>query len=159
MFCVFSNTMGIVLTLLFLKFNYFERGWIETVYNVYKARGYKYWGTKVLFLHCTQLFLAFIDVLCIRDRALLYTATPTLLTLAQISLAYTFTYIIWVHLNKYVSDGYVPYPILEKVMKSWRLEAIFMLTVSTLVLVCSIGLHILATVKLPFIDGVTPRQA
>ena len=149
---MFSNTMGIVLTVLFLKFNYFEPGWIKNVYNVYKSRGYRFWIYKMLFLHCSQFFIAFADVLVIKDRMVLYESTPTLLTLAQVSLVYTFIYIVWVHVNKYACDGYVPYPILEKVFKSWRLEAMFVLAVSTLVLVCSIGIHILGTIKLPYID-------
>jgi hypothetical protein len=131
--CVFSSTLGAVLGFLFLKFNWFEPAWRRDVLEVYYARGQHSFGTKALFNHLNQLPLAVVDVLVLKDDALLRRVLLTPQTLVVVVAMYMAVYVAWTHLNFKVNGGHYPYPIFFKIFSSWKIEVAFLAVVSVFV--------------------------
>lgn len=149
---VISGTFGIVLTILFLKFNWYEPKWRKNVLELYRSRGFVWIGPKVLFIHVNQIFVSFIDVLVIKDRKLLAQATPPLLWISWINCYITVAYVCSIHMNRWWSDGYVPYPFLTKVLKTWKGECLFTLGVTVFNILCSLQLYYLATNEIELLN-------
>uniref|UniRef100_A0A7S3V0C6 Uncharacterized protein n=1 Tax=Aplanochytrium stocchinoi TaxID=215587 RepID=A0A7S3V0C6_9STRA len=144
---ILSGSFGIVLTILFLKFCWYEPKWRETVLELYQSRGFKWVGPKVLFLHVNQVFVSFLDVMVVKDKELLVKWTPSIYTIFGINGLIVVAYVVSVHINRFASNGQVPYPFLQMVLKSWKKEIIFIGAVAIFTNVCAMLLYFL--VNLP----------
>lgn len=149
---VFNATLGLVVGLLFLKFVYFEPVWRETVLKNLIKRGYIYSGYKTLFIHMNQTPIALLDLLFIKDRSVLRAYSPSLLMCACLSLLTGLVFHYWTKLNWWTTDGLLPYPFYMKIMGDLKKEAIFITSVSSLVLMLSFGVHFLATIPIDLLE-------
>lgn len=141
---VFSATLGTVLCFLFLKFNWYEPDWRRDVLEVYYARGQHSFGTKALFNHLNQLPLAMIDIMVLKDDAMLRRVLISPQTLILMSVLYMAIFICYTHLNYRVNGGLYVYPIFEKVLSSWKIEMAFLSAVSLFVFGVAMVFYLLA---------------
>ncbi len=116
--------LGVALGAIFLRFNWFEPRWRETVLERYRARGRRLFGAKALFTHLNQTPLALLDVGLVKHRGMLEEHTAGLAAAAAALVLLALLYTASIHLNFRLSGCY-PYPFLHKVMLSWRSEAAF----------------------------------
>jgi len=109
---VFIGTVGIMLTLLFLKFNYFEEKWQIEVRQLWERRGVPF-GFYSLVEHVPSLPVGILDVL-VRDRRFLRLCCPSLAANSAVVLAFSLLYFVWMHLLWWLT-GYKcwPYPFLK----------------------------------------------
>lgn len=149
MFASISAALGIVLTILYLKFNYFEPKWRETVLKVYRERGHHMFEIKSLFVHLNQFPIALCDLFIIKNEALLKQYTPTTFQILVFAVLYTLAYVSWTHLNHYITGGYYPYPFLEKAFASWNSEISFVAGIIFFVTTCTIICRAIAVRQLP----------
>ena len=70
------GALGPTLTILFLKFNWFEPRWRKEVLELYESRGHTSFKHHVLFTHLNQTPLSFLDVTVIKNRSLLVAHAP-----------------------------------------------------------------------------------
>lgn len=123
---VFASALGTLLTLLFLKFNWFEPNWRREVLGMYDSRGNKTFRKKVLFTHLNQLPIAVLDVFLLKQGKALQYATPSSAHILGICIAYPVCYIAFTHYNHQFSKVY-PYTFMDIVFQTWRGEIGFVL--------------------------------
>lgn len=140
---VFSSSLGTLLTLLFLKFNWFEPNWRREVLDMYDARGNKTFRKKILFTHLNQLPIAFVDVALLKRGEVLKFATPSFAHLLAICFAYTLAYISFTHFNYRYSKVY-PYTFMDVVLKTWTSELVFLAGLTGFCFLVGSGYHFLA---------------
>lgn len=151
-FAVFASSLGTVLTLLFLKFNWFNPEWQHEIRTTYLARGNGYFIPKILFTHMNQLPIAFFDLVVLKQNDhVLEWATVTLVNILLTSFAYTFWYLSFTHINHRMNKQIYPYPFMDKVFSSWRSESIFFVVLSLFCFVVTAFYHFVA-VEADFIE-------
>jgi len=145
-FAVLSSTLGIVLTLLFLKFNWYEPAWRRDVLQMYEARGKQNFRFKVLFTHVNQLPIALFDVIVLKQNhgGLFAAVTPPIRSLLQICVAYCFVYLCFTRVNHRINGGVYPYPFMDKLFASWTSEFAFFLGLLMFVFGICFCLHFIA---------------
>lgn len=109
---LFVGTLGVVLTLLFLKFNWFEENWQKQWRVQWERRGIPY-GILALLAHIPSLPVAILD-LVVKDVSFLKRCTPSItVNLGAISV-FTVAYISWIHIWWRASEFKSwPYPFLH----------------------------------------------
>lgn len=107
----FVATGGVALTLLFLKFCYFEEAWRRLEKDVWERRGVKL-GLISLLQHVLSLPIAIIDVLA-KDQSYLKLCQPNVTMEMAAVAAFVTAYTAWYHLM-WALSGYTlfPYPFL-----------------------------------------------
>jgi hypothetical protein len=126
-FAVLSSTLGTILTLLFLKFNWYEPAWRKDTLEMYLKRGNIYFQHKILFTHIPQFPIAFFDLIVLKQtHGILESCTPSLPLLLILCVVYSASYVVFTHLNYNKTPGNLyPYPFLDVVYKTWKSEMIF----------------------------------
>jgi len=126
-FAVLSSSLGTVLTLLFLKFNWFEAAWRRDVLDMYEARGKWLFRYKILFTHLNQLPIAMFDCVVLKQThgGLLTHVTPSVSTLLTITVAYCVVYLLFTHANYRFNTNVYPYPFMDKLFAQWSSELAF----------------------------------
>jgi hypothetical protein len=121
-----------VLTILFLKYNWFEPQWRRDVLDVYLARGNHSFVPKILFTHLNQLPIALLDVTLLKQNhgGLFAQVTPPLSTLLCLCFGYSLCYLAFTHANHRLNKGIYPYPFLDKLLSKWSLEILFFVALS-----------------------------
>ena len=142
---VFSSVLGVVLTLLFLKFNWFEAAWRRDVLEMYLKRGNRMFVRKVLITHLPQLPIALFDLVALKQtHGILEACTPSVVALLAVSVAYSGTYLALTHAAHRANGGVYPYPFLDKVFATWRGELVFYTAISTLVFLLAVLARLVA---------------
>lgn len=142
---VFSSTLGTILTLLFLKFNWYEPKWREDVLDVYIKRGNRSFVRKILFTHLNQLPIAFLDLVVVKQtHGVLNVFTPSLSSLFLCGVVYGAAYLVLVQMNWRMNGGVYPYPFLDKIMAAWPSLLSFYVVLTGFVLTVSFSYHFLA---------------
>ena len=117
---VVSSTLGTLLTILFLKFNWFEPVWRRDVLQMYVDRGNWDFKFKILFTHLNQLPIALFDLLVLKQtHHILPKVTPSLTSIIVFFSVFSFIYLNLVQANYRYSKKY-PYPFLDVIMTSWE---------------------------------------
>lgn len=148
-FAVFNSSLGTLLTILFLKFNWFEPSWRRGTLEMYLARGKTSFQRKVLFTHLNQICIALLDLLVVkRNHKLLSWATPSLSNLFAVSFVYVLSYIMFTHYNYHHNGGYYPYPFMDKMLSSWGTEISFILGLSAFCFFIVFLYYLMATTSL-----------
>jgi len=98
-FAEIAAGLGIMLTLLFLKFNYFEEKWRVEIAGTWARRGYPFF-TVSLIGHLPSLPIAILDVAFVRDGRFLKLCNPALaenvgMTFVFMVTWYTFMHVLW----------------------------------------------------------------
>ena len=144
-FSVFSSTLGTVLTLLFLKFNWYEPAWRRDVLEMYLRRGNRAFVRKILVTHIPQLPIAVLDLVVLKQtHGILEAVTPSLWTLLVGSAVYASAYLAFTHLNFRLNGGVYPYPFLDKVLATWSSELTFFAVLTLFVFGVCAAYHFLA---------------
>mmetsp|Transcript_6260 Transcript_6260/g.9692 ORF Transcript_6260/g.9692 Transcript_6260/m.9692 type:complete len:169 (-) Transcript_6260:119-625(-) len=111
---VFAATIGIMLTLLFLKFNYFEKKWQEEVAAAWELRGFPF-SRLTLISHCLSLPVGVLDVVLVRDRRFLTLCNPTLAVNLVFALMFAGSWYAFIHVLWRATDYKCwPYPFLHE---------------------------------------------
>lgn len=118
------SAFGVVLAVLFLKFNWFEPAWRETVLNEYHRRGHTAFGPTILFTHLNQTPASLLDMTVVKNRPLLAASVAGLGYMAAAIAAYSVYYLAGTHINFHLTKEY-PYPFFHKVLANWKTETIF----------------------------------
>lgn len=133
-FAVISSAFGTVLTLLFLKFNWYNESWRKETLEMYERRGNTKFRTKILFTHLNQLPIAFFDVVVLKqNHYILLWATPSLFVTCMGSLAYAVGYLIFTHFNYRVNGQVYPYSFMDTMLVSWKVEIMFILVLAVFI--------------------------
>lgn len=136
---VFAGTLGIMLTLMFLKLCYFEKGWQTYCKEFWEGRGFPV-GRNTLMSHCFSLPIGVLDVV-VKDKAFLRACTPSFLHTMLALAIFAALYFYWIHVT-FAVCGIWPYPLLYKFDTFVQRHALWagIFVVGTLVLVLEYGL-------------------
>mmetsp|Transcript_11616 Transcript_11616/g.29475 ORF Transcript_11616/g.29475 Transcript_11616/m.29475 type:complete len:341 (-) Transcript_11616:117-1139(-) len=119
------SALGVMLTLLFLKFNWFEPSWQREVLGRYHQRGQVWFGPTMLFTHLNQTPISLLDVAFIKNRKFAEAHRPEFIVFAAILVAFTVFFVVSTHLNFSLTKHY-PYPIFSKFLgTTWKAELTF----------------------------------
>ena len=130
-FAVFSSTLGTLLTLLFLKFNWYDKSWRRETLDMYDRRGNKMFRRKILFTHLNQMPIAFFDVVVLKqNHHILEWATPALSTVLIACFTYSLAYLAFTHFNYRTNGGVYPYTFMDEILKTWKSEITFFVALS-----------------------------
>mmetsp|Transcript_8901 Transcript_8901/g.32828 ORF Transcript_8901/g.32828 Transcript_8901/m.32828 type:complete len:341 (+) Transcript_8901:245-1267(+) len=102
---------GQTLTLLFLKFCWFEETYQRVAVEPLRKSA-PFAVFCMLYSHLTTMPCMLVDYLFIKDRVLLQALHPSLSGLAAIIVSYAAFYFLWVHMNHAINGGHYPYPFL-----------------------------------------------
>ena len=127
---VFVAALGFMLTVLFLKFCWFEEGWRIQVLIPQRQKD-PWFGFYTLANHCPSLLVAFADILVVKDRLLLAHFTPSVLVLLLMALGWAGMYLGWIELNYANNGGIWPYPVLDEVFRACFPKVGFVVLVPT----------------------------
>eukprot|EP00401_Gymnodinium_catenatum_P032131 CAMPEP_0117563840 /NCGR_PEP_ID=MMETSP0784-20121206/55713_1 /TAXON_ID=39447 /ORGANISM="" /LENGTH=246 /DNA_ID=CAMNT_0005361521 /DNA_START=76 /DNA_END=813 /DNA_ORIENTATION=+ len=92
----FVGALGVVLTLLFLKFNWFEEKWQTNVRRLWEGRGIPF-GLLTLLSHIPSMPVGILDV-AIKDSTLLRLCAPLLYENVLAVFIFSMVYFIWIHI-------------------------------------------------------------
>ena len=144
-FAVFSSSLGTLLSLLFLQFNWFNESWRKETLELYESRGNKTFKIKILFTHLNQLPIAFFDIAVLKqNHHILENSTPRLQTLILVSFLYVLGYVSFTHFNFRVNGGVYPYSFMDATLSSWKSELIFIAFVSLFCFLVTAFYHFIA---------------
>jgi len=134
---IFAAAIGILLTLLFLKFNYFEEKWREEVAKVVKRSGVPYFHLSLL-AHLPSLPVAVLDIAVVRNARFLYLSKLPLSLNVGLAFGFAASYFGLIHILWWAS-GYRnwPYPFLhdlDTASKRLAFFAVIFLAFASLVL-------------------------
>ena len=133
----FFQGLGVVLTLLWLKFNWFEEKWQKTVVQFWQNLGFHAVVQVQWFGHST-LPLALIDIFLCKPGASMAAVMISNRTLVTIVASYTTLYMGMTLFLKTINGGNYPYPFLDNICAKWWSTAVFTIIIAVLnSLVCT----------------------
>mmetsp|Transcript_55106 Transcript_55106/g.144955 ORF Transcript_55106/g.144955 Transcript_55106/m.144955 type:complete len:287 (-) Transcript_55106:74-934(-) len=125
---VFMSTIGIMLTLLFLKFNYFEKVWRTEVKELWERRGIPL-GRYTLLAHLPSLPIAVLDLAVVKDKSFLHLCNPQLWHNAGFTVLFGTLYFSWIHVLWWLTNyEHWPYPFLHE-LDTIAKRLVFLLTI------------------------------
>eukprot|EP00811_Abedinium_folium_P001489 NODE_11363_length_1291_cov_6.167526.p1 GENE.NODE_11363_length_1291_cov_6.167526~~NODE_11363_length_1291_cov_6.167526.p1 ORF type:complete len:256 (-),score=80.68 NODE_11363_length_1291_cov_6.167526:522-1217(-) len=108
---VFTSTLGVLLTLMFLKLCYFDEGWRVQSLKYWEERGFPL-RRNTLLCHCFSLPVGLLDILFKAAAYLRLCSPPFWLFLFAVE-AFGNIYNVYIHIVHLVT-GLWPYPILDR---------------------------------------------
>lgn len=129
---IFMGELGIMLCLLFMKFNWYNKAWVQNVWRpTHKEQDRRgvdgvEWNFQLLVTHVPSLPIAFADVLLVKSPKDIVSSGVTLSSLALLNVVYFVLMVSWFHTNKRITNIY-PYPILDKMFARWATEIPFVI--------------------------------
>ena len=141
----FFQGLAVVLTLLWLKSNWFETEWQETVIKFWSDLGFTSVAAVQWFGHATMP-LAFVDIFLCRsysrkEMTSLVMPQPTLVLFVA---AYSVIYMgntLWLAT---INGGHYPYPFLTKICEKWWTISVFTGGITTIVTTICVSLRLLS---------------
>lgn len=109
---IYVDTLGVVLTLLFLKFNWYEAKW-QAMRHTWEKRGVPF-GTYTLLGHLPSLPVGVFDLL-LKDRGYLALCSLSWAHNLLVAIIFSTLYFTWIHVL-WAASGYKcwPYPFLHE---------------------------------------------
>lgn len=139
---IFVDTTGVVLTLLFLKFNWFEKEWQLQARGVWESRGVRM-GMLSLVSHIPSLPIGLLDII-VKDHHFLRACSPIFAANAFVIAAFASYYVAWIHVW-WAASGYKcwPYPFLHKFDTCLK-RILFAMAIIVAIIVVMAGISLLS---------------
>lgn len=139
---IFVDTTGVVLTLLFLKFNWFEKEWQLQARGVWESRGVRM-GMLSLVSHIPSLPIGLLDII-VKDHHFLRACSPIFVANALVIAAFASYYVAWIHVW-WAASGYKcwPYPFLHKFDTCLK-RILFAMAIIVAIIVVMAGISLLS---------------